>query len=73
MPKRNSLKLSPKEEAESVGYLAAFGGFFVAYLIAETALAVRPHPIHWVTAFAGALFIGGAAYGVKLWRMKQHS
>ena len=71
MPKRKSPKLTPKEEAVSTAYLALFGGFLLAYLIAEGALAARPHPVHWVAALAGALLIGGAAYGLTLWRLRR--
>ena len=55
----------------SAGYLALFGGFLLAYLIAEGALAARPHPVHWVVALAGALVIAGSAYGITLWRLRR--
>lgn len=71
MPKRKRLKLTPKEEAMSTAYLALFGGFLLAYLIAEAALAARPHPVHWVVALTGALVIAGSAYGITLWRLRR--
>jgi len=55
----------------STAYLALFGGFLLAYLIAEAALAARPHPVHWAAAFAGALLIGGASFGLTLWRLRR--
>ena len=67
MPKRKR-EISPKEDAESFGYVGAFAGFIVAYLSAEALLAVRPHPIHWVVALTGALLVGAATYGVILWQ-----
>lgn len=46
--------------------LSAFGGlaggFFVAYIIAETALSNSVHPLHWGESAAGA----GAGYLVGL-------
>jgi len=52
----------PKEDAESFGYLGTFVGFIVAYLSAEALLAMRPHPIHWVVALTGAVWVGAVTY-----------
>ena len=61
-------EIIPKEDAESFGYLGASAGLIVAYLSAESLLAVRPHPIHWVVALTGAVLVGAATYGVILWQ-----
>ena len=69
MPKRRRTRISPRQDAESVGYLALFGGFLAAYLAAEAALSAQPHPLHWLAASAGAAVAGGLSYGLTLWRL----
>ena len=69
MSKRKSIAISPKEDAASAGYIGMFGGFILAYVTAETLLAARPHPIHWLVAGTGAVLIGAATYGITLWRL----
>jgi ABC-type antimicrobial peptide transport system permease subunit len=69
MSKRKSTAISPKEDAESAGYLGLFGGFILAYITAEITLAAQPHPIHWLVAGTGAVLIGAAAYGITFWRL----
>lgn len=60
---------TPKEDAESFGYIGLFVGFIAAYLGAEAALAAQPHPYHWLAAAIGAAVVGELAYGVTLWRL----
>ena len=67
MPK-NRRAITPKEQAKSYGYLGAFAGFVAAYVGAETVLAARPHPTHWLVAAFGAVLAGGGAYGITLRR-----
>lgn len=68
MTKRRSTKITPKEDALSIGYFALLGGFFVFYLGAEVALALRPHPLHWLVAGLGAVVAGVIGYGATFWR-----
>lgn len=35
-----------------------------AYLVAESALAARPHPLHWAAALTGGLIGWGVGYAV---------
>jgi len=69
MSKRKSTKITPQEDAQSVGMFALFGGFAVAYLGAEAVLAVQPHPYHWLVAGIGAAVAGGLGYGITVWRL----
>lgn len=65
--------ITPKEDAESVGFIALIAGFILVYLAAEAILAARPHPYHWISAGVGAAMIGAGAYGLTLWqRMRGH-
>ena len=61
-------EITPKEDAESFGYLGLFAGFIVAYLGAEATLAARPHPIHWLVVGTGAALVGGITFGVTYWQ-----
>jgi len=72
MPKRKETKISSKEQAQSMGYLAGFIAFFIAYLGAEVALNLQPHPYHWISAFAVAASVGILAYVIARWRGRQH-
>lgn len=67
MPKHRR-QITPKEDAESFGYIALFVGFLIAYIGAEIALAARSHPYHWLTAGIGAALVGGTTYGVIYWQ-----
>jgi ABC-type antimicrobial peptide transport system permease subunit len=73
MPKHKEARITPKEQAQSVAYIGGLIAFFIAYLWAEAALALRPHPYHWVTAFGIATLIGVAAYGLTIWRLKRRA
>ena len=70
MPKRKKA-IAPKEDAASFGYIGGLIGGFVAYLVAEITLAVRPHPIHWLVGLTGAIAVGAAAYGVTFMRQRR--
>ena len=69
MSKRRSTKITPKEDAQSIGFFALLGGFFAAYIAVEATMATRPHPIHWLVAGAVAMVAGGLGYGLTLWRL----
>ena len=71
MPKRKEVKLTPQEQAQSVAYIAIAAAFVIAYLWAEAALSIRPHPYHWIAAFMVSSLIGGLAYGLALWQRKR--
>jgi len=64
--------ITPKEDAESFGYIGLVGGFIATYIAAEAVLAARPHPYHWISAGVGAVVIGGGAYGLTLWQRRRH-
>ena len=69
MSKRKTTKITPKEDAQSIGYFALFGGALLAYLGAEAVLAARPHPWHWLVAGIGGAVAWVAGYGLSLWRL----
>ena len=73
MSKRKTTKITPKEDAQSIGYFALFGGGFVAYLSAEAVLAARPHPWHWLVGGTGAVVAGALGYGLTYWRRTHRS
>jgi len=60
--------ITPKEDAETFGFIGLFVGFIGIYLAAEIVLGARPHPYHWISAGIGAVLIGGGAYGLTLWQ-----
>ena len=64
--------ITPKEDAESFGFIGLFVGFIVVYIGAEATLAARPHPYHWLAAGIGAALVGGAAYSLILWQRTRH-
>ena len=66
--KRRSIKITPKEDAQSVAFFALLGGFFASYMGAEIVMSMRPHPLHWVLGGVGAAIAGVAGYGLTLWR-----
>jgi len=63
--------ITPKEDAESVAFIALMAGFILVYLAAEAVLAARPHPYHWILAGIGAAVIGASAYGLTLWQRRR--
>jgi hypothetical protein len=67
MPKRRR-RITPKEDAESFGYIGLFVGFLIAYFGAEITPAARPHPIHWLVAGTGAAVVGDITYGIIYWQ-----
>jgi len=71
MPKHKETKISPKDQAQSVGLLGGFISFFIAYPGAEAALNLKPHPYHWITAFSAATVIGISGYALVLWQQKR--
>lgn len=68
MSKRKTNNITPKEDAQSIGYFALLGGFLVAYLSAEVVLAARPHPWHWLVAGTAGVVAGVLGYGLTFWR-----
>jgi|GEM_PF-6889204 len=71
MPKHKEPHISSKEQAQSIGYVAGFVAFIVAYFSSEIAL--QSHPSHWIISFSAAFIFGLSAYLVTLWRHKRRS
>ncbi len=72
MAKRKATKITPIEDALSIGYFALLGGGLAFYLGAEATLGLRPHPVHWLVAGLGAVVAGAIGYGFTLWRRTRH-
>lgn len=68
MPKPKQSKLSPRQHAQSIAYLALVVGGILSYVAAEIILAVRPHPYHWLMALVGGVLIGLIVFGVAWWQ-----
>lgn len=63
--------ITPKDDAESFGFIGLFAGFIAIYFVAEFVLAAQPHPYHWLVGGIGAAVVGGAAYGLILWQRRR--
>ncbi|MBI4733091.1 MAG: hypothetical protein HY781_13385 [Chloroflexi bacterium] len=58
MPKKKARKSERKVHKETplVVWLWTLGLGFLGYVIAEIALDVYPHPVHWASGAGGAVF-----------------
>lgn len=55
-PKRKSRKQVRKQNGMPlVALVGLVIGLFAFYLVAEGVLYLRPHPLHWLSAFGGAI------------------
>lgn len=70
--KQRSNRITPQEDAQSVGFIALMAGFGIAYLGAEITLFSQPHPGHWLVAGVVAVIVGGLGYGLTQWRLMRH-
>lgn len=66
MPKHKHSHITPKQQAQSIAFIAGIISYLLAYMGAEAAFVSRPHPIHWMTAFALAALVGVPAYFLAL-------
>ena len=63
-PKSRRVTRAARQQAPARDWLplaalaGIMGGFLLAYMAAEVALYVRPHPLHWLVAAVG----GGIGY-----------
>lgn len=73
MTKHKTIKLSPREDAVSKGYIAVLVGFILAYFVAEVSLYGRPHYFHWLASFSAAAIVGVVTYQIVLRRRSKSS